>query len=198
MTSNHNDRPVNTPRHPVGRSGPCDTPDRTPGAEPEAHEARAARDLRESDPAARAADRLFRLVMVFRGQMQRFSLDEGLEVNPMELKALLHIAHHPGCTASDLARRSDRDKAQITRLLQALEARGWVVRQPDAEDRRVQRLHPTEAGEQLHRRLHAAREAQAQALLNTLDAAEQAQLTTLLDKLLSAAPPPLSGRHGKR
>jgi DNA-binding MarR family transcriptional regulator len=128
-------------------------------------------------------EQLNALMFVFRGQLHRLVRESGLPLNPMEVKALLHIAHHPGSTAGDLARHSGRDKAQVTRLVQQLEEQGLLTRQPDAQDRRVQRLHVTEAGQALHARLRRERDALSQRMLASLSQAEQAQLAALLAKL---------------
>jgi MarR family transcriptional regulator, temperature-dependent positive regulator of motility len=138
------------------------------------------------DAAPAALEQLQRLVFQFRGQLPRLSLAAGVQANPMELKALLHIAHHAGCTASDLVRHSGRDKAQVARLLQQLEHQGWLQRQPDAQDRRVQRLQLTPAGDAVHARMRQARDAWAAQLLARLSTQEQQQLAGLLAKLNGA------------
>lgn len=51
-----------------------------------------------------------------------------------------------GQTPVELARRADKDKPNVTRLLKILEDKGLVVRQPDPKDRRSHRIHLTEAG----------------------------------------------------
>lgn len=130
-----------------------------------------------------ALEQLDRLLFHFRGQLPRLALEAGVQANPMELKALLHIAHHPGCTASDLVRHSGRDKAQVARLLQQLEAHGWVLREASAADRRVQHIRVTPDGEAVHRKLRQAKDAWAARLLARLDTGEQAELARLLGKL---------------
>ncbi len=130
-----------------------------------------------------ALEQLHRLVFQFRGQLQKLLLETGTPANPMELKVLLHIAHHPGCTASDLSRHSGRDKAQVTRLIQQLEQRGWVHRTADERDRRSHRLEITPTGEAIHDQVRAARDAHARVVLSRLDETEQAQLAGLLAKL---------------
>ncbi|NDY93774.1 MarR family winged helix-turn-helix transcriptional regulator [Ideonella livida] len=134
-------------------------------------------------PAGQALDQLNRLMFRFRGQLHRLMAEAGVEGNPSELKALLHIAHRPGCAAAELVRDSGRDKAQVARLVQALEDRGWLRRAPDAQDRRVQRLHLTPEGEAVHARMRAVRDAEARQLLGRLTAPEQTQLAALLAKL---------------
>jgi len=51
-----------------------------------------------------------------------------------------------GQTPVELARRADKDKPNVTRLLAILEGKGLVSRHPDSQDRRSHRIHLTEAG----------------------------------------------------
>lgn len=58
-----------------------------------------------------------------------------------------------GQTPVELARRADKDKPNVTRLLKILEDKGLVGRRPDPADRRSHRIHLTEAGASLKDRL---------------------------------------------
>jgi DNA-binding MarR family transcriptional regulator len=136
-----------------------------------------------ADPADEVVEQLEGLLFAFRGEMHRAVREAELPISPMELRVLLHIAHHPGCTAGDLGRHSGRDKGQLTRLIQHLEEQGLLRREAHAQDRRAQCLFATEAGEALHARMRERRRALARSLLGGLDGQEQAQLSTLLGKL---------------
>jgi MarR family transcriptional regulator for hemolysin len=58
-----------------------------------------------------------------------------------------------GQTPVELARRADKDKPNVTRLLKILEDKHLVSREPDPNDRRSHRIHLTEAGAALKDRL---------------------------------------------
>jgi DNA-binding MarR family transcriptional regulator len=58
-----------------------------------------------------------------------------------------------GQTPVELARRADKDKPNVTRLLQILEDKHYVSRKPDPKDRRSHRIHLTESGAALKDRL---------------------------------------------
>lgn len=133
-------------------------------------------------------EQLSALMFAFRSEMRREMQAAGHAFNGMEVRMFMRIAAHPGSAASDLVRDSGRDKAQVTRLIQQLEQAGLVRREPDAEDRRVQRLFVTEQGEQLHRELRRQRKAVARRLLGNLDEAEQAQLGRLLARMRGGQP----------
>src|SRR3954465_3559332 len=53
------------------------------------------------------------------------------------------LHRRPGATQSELARMLRGEKATAGRMVDRMEKKGWVVRRPDATDRRVNRLHLT-------------------------------------------------------
>lgn len=128
-------------------------------------------------------EQLQALMFAFRKEMRRALHDAGHAFNGMEVKVFLRIAEHPGCASSDLVRESGRDKAQITRLIQQLEQAGLVAREPDAQDRRIQRLHATPAGRQLHSELRERRRQIGSRMLARLNEEEQRQLAGLLSRM---------------
>jgi DNA-binding MarR family transcriptional regulator len=54
-----------------------------------------------------------------------------------------------GLSQVELADRTFKDKPNVTRMLDVLERRGLIVRQPDEEDRRAYKVFLTEMGRQL-------------------------------------------------
>lgn len=63
--------------------------------------------------------------------------------------AMISIYFGRGPTPVGLARDLSHDKGATTRLLDVLEARGWVVRERTSDDRRAVRLHLTAEGERV-------------------------------------------------
>lgn len=61
------------------------------------------------------------------------------------------IAHldEAGTRATELARRSGRHKQVIVRIIDELEALGYVERHPEATDRRAKLIVPTERGREV-------------------------------------------------
>src|SRR5436853_361231 len=53
------------------------------------------------------------------------------------------LYREPGATQSELAEMLEVEKATAGRMVDRMEKKGWVVRRPDAADRRVNRLHLT-------------------------------------------------------
>lgn len=58
---------------------------------------------------------------------------------------LTHLYRADGVTQAELAETLEIERATLGRLLDRLEAKGWVRRETDAEDRRAKRVHLTEA-----------------------------------------------------
>ena len=53
------------------------------------------------------------------------------------------LHRRPGATQSELAEMLEVEKATAGRMVDRMEKKGWVIRRPDAADRRVNRLHLT-------------------------------------------------------
>ena len=79
------------------------------------------------------------------------------------------------------------DKSTASRIVAALEDRGWVARTADPADRRALRLHLTDEGLGLHDQLHADAVWEMQAVLAGTDAATRAATLTFLRELARTA-----------
>ena len=118
------------------------------------------------------------LMHLARSQQRRQMPDDGL--HPMEGRALGFFVRHPGSTQSDLVQHAGRDKGQVARLIGTLRDKGLLVVESDALDRRVSRLHPTEAALRLHASVMASRRQVAARAAAGLSAAERQELLRLL------------------
>jgi len=76
---------------------------------------------------------------------------EGLTLAQFDVLSNLDL--HPGLTQQDLAKRLQVTKGNICGLIDRLEKLKWVERRPDAEDRRANRLHLTDAGQAVVKRM---------------------------------------------
>lgn len=77
----------------------------------------------------------------------------GLGLTRSQWWVLNHIFRHPGVTQSELAAILEIERATLGRLLDRLQAKGWVRRAHDAHDRRAWRVHLTAAAEPAMRKL---------------------------------------------
>jgi DNA-binding MarR family transcriptional regulator len=69
---------------------------------------------------------------------------------------LNHLFRNNGMTQSDIAELLEIERATLGRLLDRLEAKGWVRREADAADRRVKRVFLTEEVEPALKAMRAA------------------------------------------
>jgi len=68
---------------------------------------------------------------------------------------LTHLYRGDGVSQTELAETLEIEKATLGRLLDRLEAKGWVRREHDAADRRVWRVHLTDEVEPALRTMRA-------------------------------------------
>ena len=92
---------------------------------------------------------IFRLVHSLKRQMseQIESLDS--EIAPMNIRVMKIITKKSPCTAIDIAHYLNRDKAQVTRLVNALINQELVKKSPNPEDKRSQLLILTNKGQEV-------------------------------------------------
>jgi len=130
-------------------------------------------------------DRLHLLVSIFHRRMHEAVREDGDGLAPMEARTLRFLANHEGSTQRDMTQHTGRDKAQIARIVKALQERGLVDSTPDPDDGRSQRLRLTTAGRAMQRRMQQHRARFEQALAQGFDGAEQAALVAQLDRMVA-------------
>lgn len=96
---------------------------------------------------------------------------------------LTRLHRRPGASQSDLAEMMEIEKASAGRLVDRLEAKGWVVRRADKGDRRVNRVYLTPEAERVHKRIWRIAEATVDDALTDLGPREVAQLGRLLGRV---------------
>ena len=99
---------------------------------------------------------------------------------PRVFSALSLIVEFPDITQSDLARKLGIERSGLVAIIDELESRGFVLRQPVPGDRRVQALSPTEAGKAAY---FNAREVVLEHERELLSHLSQEEIETLIDLL---------------
>ena len=117
-------------------------------------------------------------------------------VTPVQYAALRWLGSSPGIDQRTLAGKVGLDTSTLGGVVDRLEARGLVSRQPSPTDRRVKQLVLTENGAQLLLDMEPALQKSQQRILAPLSAKKQTQFLNLLVELvdknndLSRAPIP--------
>ncbi|TMI99083.1 MAG: MarR family transcriptional regulator [Alphaproteobacteria bacterium] len=96
---------------------------------------------------------------------------------------LTRLHRHPGASQSELADMMEVERASAGRMIDRLEANGWVQRRAERRDRRVKRVYLTPEAERVHRRIWRVAEATVEDALAGLSPQESAQLMQLLSRV---------------
>lgn len=121
---------------------------------------------------------LFRNSRVFMDQaMEQYGLSSG------QYTYIFFLLDHHGANQEDISRGLELDKASTARALQKLEEAGFVYREQDLKDKRVNRVYLTQKGKNLSKPLIEASLKLQASLLEGVSEAETKQLLSLLEKL---------------
>jgi DNA-binding MarR family transcriptional regulator len=105
------------------------------------------------------------------------------DVTPGQSRALGVLARHGALRLGALAEHLRIAPRSATEVVDDLQARGLVRREPDPADRRATLVALTEEGTHAGRAIHAARRAAADDLFGGLAPADREQLTRILRTL---------------
>ena len=138
------------------------------------------------DPETGAVEEIWSLLRMHFGQHRRRFLIAAaeLDLHPAQAGALMQLSSP--VPMSELAGRLGCDSSNVTGLVDRLEARGLVARQPSIEDRRVKHVVLTHEGEELREQM-LGKMGEAPAGFERLAAAQQRQLRDLLAQALGDA-----------
>lgn len=128
-------------------------------------------------------DAMHDLMHAYRAHMVRAMASVHPELTLNEVRALSFIGRHPGATQKELVAHSGADKAQVARMLGLLQDKGWLERQPNAEDKRSRCLALSPQGSALYKTLGESRQALAASALQNCDKSTQAQLMAQIQQL---------------
>ena len=109
----------------------------------------------------------------------------GYDLTTQQFWVLVAIYEHPGFSLGELAVHIRMDTPTASRVVFALMNRKLVEVRDDAADRRRARLHLRPAGAALAKALHALATATRAAIVQGLNAAEQAALRAALRKIIA-------------
>jgi DNA-binding MarR family transcriptional regulator len=107
------------------------------------------------------------------------------DVTPIQFAILNALMEDPGEDQVTLSGRVAFDPATSGSVIGRLEAKGWVKRVVDPGDKRRKLLWITPEGRKLALQMKRAVNHAQQRIVGPLDAAERAQLTVLLAKLIA-------------
>ena len=101
--------------------------------------------------------------------------------------ALEVLSMRGGLSLNEVAAELYLDKSTTSRVVAALERKGYVERTEHPEDRRAILLEVTGAGQALYKRIHSAIIEQEKGLLTDFDSGTRQSMTKLIHRLATAA-----------
>jgi DNA-binding MarR family transcriptional regulator len=107
------------------------------------------------------------------------------DIHGRDLGVLLAIDRFESASQQEVAESLGVDRTTMVAIIDALEAKGIIVRRPDPEDRRRNVVEMTQDGQTLLREATAASDVAEAELLAPLNREESEQLRTLLARILA-------------
>ena len=106
------------------------------------------------------------------------------DLTPVQYAALVAIRTHPGIDATRLSAVIAFDRSTLGSVIERLQAKQLIEREPAAEDKRVKLLHLTRAGAALLRDIIPSVDRAQARMLQPLKAADRKTLLALLTQLV--------------
>lgn len=96
---------------------------------------------------------IYRTSLALKSALQRFFKEHGIEITAEQWAIIRHLWDEDGLSQREIAEKTSKDKPNITRMVDALEQKRLLFRQPDPRDRRKYCIYLTKEGKQLQERL---------------------------------------------
>lgn len=120
-------------------------------------------------------------------KMHRYFIEHIKEAGlwPPQVWTLRMLCREPGLGVSELSRRIGTAKSHVSEIVDQMVRDGYLVKEPDPQDRRLIRLVPTAKARDLLERLRRTHRAALEAPLGRLSPAELEQILSSLRLLAS-------------
>jgi MarR family transcriptional regulator, organic hydroperoxide resistance regulator len=126
---------------------------------------------------------IYRTALALKSALQRFFKENGYEITAEQWAVLRHLWDEDGLSQREIAEKTSKDKPNITRMVDALEQKRLVFRQPDPRDRRKYCIYLTKEGKQLQERLWPLAQDLRQRVTQSLTPSEIDLLKDSLNKI---------------
>ncbi|MEC6906747.1 MarR family transcriptional regulator [Photobacterium piscicola] len=128
-------------------------------------------------------DNLFQLVHALKRQLHEQIEQLDLGVTPMHVRVIKVINKMTPCTAIDIATILERDKAQITRLVNTLIEKEFITKIANPTDKRSSYLCVTERGMEIVEKLAVIDSAMQETITKNISLDEVTVFQQLADKM---------------
>ena len=126
---------------------------------------------------------IYRTALALKSALQRFFKENGFEITVEQWAIIRHLWEEDGLSQREIAEKTSKDKPNITRMVDALERKHLVFRQPDPRDRRKYCIYLTKEGKHLQEHLMPLAQNLRERVTQNLTAQEINLLKDTLDKI---------------
>jgi DNA-binding MarR family transcriptional regulator len=113
--------------------------------------------------------------------LSKLMKEQNLPITPDQFRVLSFLWQKDGVSQIELARFTNRNRANVTRIIDILEREGVVERRDDDNDRRVFRIYLTKKGKSLR---DQTAKCAAQSIEDALEGVDKADIKTCVKVLL--------------
>jgi DNA-binding MarR family transcriptional regulator len=126
---------------------------------------------------------IYRAALTLKAALQRCFKENGYEITAEQWGIIRHLGEEDGLSQREIGQKAFKDKPNITRILDALEKKHLIFRQPDPRDRRKYCIYLTKEGKQLLERILPLTQTLRQRATQNLPQPELELLKTTLNKI---------------
>lgn len=105
-----------------------------------------------------------------------------------QMSMLFMLLYHPQASSKEIASCLGTTKSAISQVIEPLEQKRLISRQPDLKDRRIVRLRLTAKGKKVLHEVHKLKFAGLRSRLDSLSTKELSQLAQIYKKMASNTP----------
>ncbi len=126
---------------------------------------------------------IYRTALALKSALQRCFKKHGFEITAEQWAIIRHLWEEEGLSQREIGEKAAKDKPNITRMLDALEKKRLIFRQPDPRDRRKFCIYLTKEGKQLHDHLSPLAQSLRERITQNLAQPEINQIKDVLNRI---------------
>lgn len=147
-------------------------------------------------PSLSLSETLHRLVHAYKKQLRSDIAAQEIDLPVTHIRALKGLCRNPESTAQSIALRMQRDKAQITRVLNELQQGGLITKIDNPKDGRSQLLRPTAEGEKIMTQISASERKTVARMTQALSSAEVDTFIKLANRISKSVDEAAAAKSG--
>ncbi|MDT3335388.1 MarR family winged helix-turn-helix transcriptional regulator [Shewanella sp. SP1S1-7] len=147
-------------------------------------------------PSLSLSETLHRLVHAYKKQLRSDIAAQEIDLPVTHIRALKGVCRNPESTAQSIALRMQRDKAQITRVLNELQQGGLITKIDNPKDGRSQLLRPTAEGEKIMTQISTSERKTVARMTQALSSAEVDTFIKLANRISKSVDEAAAAKSG--